>query len=87
MKPASSSAERSAWIAPGSQVPMAIPQGVWWVGIFWFAFMAVLIPLQAMARLLKGDRDGFEVLIGSLRVTDEISQAGVEQPVRLGDRP
>lgn len=69
------------------QVPMAIPQGVWWVGIFWFAFMAVLIPLQAMARLLKGDRDGFEVLIGSLRVTDEISQAGVEQPVRLGDRP
>ncbi len=60
------------------QVPMALPQGVWWAGIFWFAFMAVLIPLQALMRLFKGDRDGFEALIGSLRVTDEIEQAGIE---------
>lgn len=60
------------------QVPMALPQGIWWVGIFWFACMAVLIPLQAMARLLRRDGPGFERLVGSLRVTEEISQAGIE---------
>ena len=59
------------------QVPMAIPQGFWWAGIFWFAFVAVLIPLQAMFRLLGHDRPGFDALIGSLRVTEEMSQAGV----------
>jgi TRAP-type C4-dicarboxylate transport system permease small subunit len=59
------------------QVPMAIPQGVWWVGIFWFACVAVLIPIQAMVRLLRRDRPGFEALVGSLRVTEEMSHAGV----------
>lgn len=58
------------------QVPMAIPQSVWFVGIFWFACMAVLIPLQAMGRLLRGDERGFQALVGSLNVDEEISQAG-----------
>jgi TRAP-type C4-dicarboxylate transport system permease small subunit len=59
------------------QVPMAIPQGLWWAGIFWFAFVAVLIPLQAMTRLIRRDRHGFDAMIGSLRVTEEMSHAGV----------
>jgi hypothetical protein len=40
--------------------------------------MAVLIPLQAMGRLLRRDGPGFERLIGSPRVSDEISHAGIE---------
>jgi TRAP-type C4-dicarboxylate transport system permease small subunit len=63
------------------QVPMVIPQGVWWVGIFWFACMAVLVPVQAVLRLLRHDGEGFDALIGSLRVTEEMSQAGVERPL------
>lgn len=59
------------------QTPMALPQGIWCVGLFWFACMAVLIPLQAISRLIKRDRAGFNHLIGSLRVVDEIEQAGV----------
>lgn len=59
------------------QTPMVLPQGIWFVGLFWFACMAVLIPLQALGRLLKGDRVGFDRLIGSLRVSEEIEQAGV----------
>ncbi len=59
------------------QTPMIVPQGIWWVGLFWFACMAVLIPVQAIARLLARDRRGFDKLIGSLRVVDEIEQAGV----------
>jgi TRAP-type C4-dicarboxylate transport system permease small subunit len=58
------------------QTPMILPQGIWWVGLFWFAFMAVLVPVQAVARLVSGDRKGFDALVGSLRVTEEIEQAG-----------
>lgn len=61
------------------QTPMALPQSIWWVGIFWFACVAVLLPVQAVLRLLAGDGAGFDNLIGSLRVAEEISQAGVEQ--------
>lgn len=61
------------------QTPMALPQSIWWVGIFWFACVAVLLPIQAVLRLLAGDSRGFDALIGSLRVAEEISQAGVEQ--------
>ncbi len=64
------------------QVPMVIPQGIWWVGIFWFACVAVLIPIQAVMRLFANDRAGFDALIGSLRVTEEIEQSGVEQPAK-----
>jgi hypothetical protein len=42
--------------------------------------MAVLIPIQAIARLIAHDRAGFDALIGSLRVTEEIEQSGVENP-------
>lgn len=59
------------------QTPMVLPQGIWWFGLFWFACMAVLVPIQAAARLLKRDRAGFNHLVGSLRVVDEIEQAGV----------
>ena len=58
------------------QTPMVLPQGVWWVGLFWFACMSVLIPIQAVARLMARDRTGFDAMIGSLRVTEEIEQAG-----------
>jgi TRAP-type C4-dicarboxylate transport system permease small subunit len=58
------------------QTPMVIPQGIWWVGLAWFAAMAVIIPIQAIIRLSKGDGEGFDRLIGSLRVTEEIEQAG-----------
>jgi TRAP-type C4-dicarboxylate transport system permease small subunit len=63
------------------QTPMILPQGIWWVGLFWFACMAVLIPIQAIARLVARDRKGFDGLIGSLRVTEEIEQAGAGQAI------
>lgn len=58
------------------QTPMVIPQGVWWVGIAWFAVVAVLWPVHALLRWLAGDLAGADARIGSLRVTDEIEQAG-----------
>lgn len=58
------------------QTPMVLPQGIWWVGLFWFACIAVLTPIHALGRLLAHDRAGFDAAVGSLRVTDEIKQAG-----------
>ena len=60
------------------QTPMVLPQGVWWIGLLWFAFMAILLPLQAILRLLAADQRGFDRLIGSLRVTEELEQAGID---------
>ena len=59
------------------QTPMALPQSVWWGGIAWFAAIAILLPIQAALRLVRGDTAGFDAAVGSLRVTDEIRQAGV----------
>jgi TRAP-type C4-dicarboxylate transport system permease small subunit len=60
------------------QTPMVLPQSVWWIGLLWFACMAVLLPLQAILRLLAADERGFDKLIGSLRVTEELEQAGID---------
>ncbi len=60
------------------QTPMVLPQGVWWIGLLWFAFMAILLPLQAILRFLAKDQRGFDRLIGSLRVSEEIEQAGID---------
>ncbi len=62
------------------QVPMVLPQGIWWAGLFWFAAVAFIVPAQAVARLARGDVSGFDERIGSLRVTDEIDQAGIATP-------
>jgi TRAP-type C4-dicarboxylate transport system permease small subunit len=69
------------------QTPMILPQGIWWVGLFWFACMAVVVPVQAIGRLLRGDRPGFDSLIGSLRVTEEIEQAGAAQALKSEGKP
>jgi TRAP-type C4-dicarboxylate transport system permease small subunit len=62
------------------QTPMVLPQGVWWAGMLWFAIVAVLVPLHAVLRLLKGDTQGADALVGSLRVEEEIAQSGASAP-------
>ncbi|WP_108483761.1 TRAP transporter small permease subunit [Oceaniglobus ichthyenteri] len=57
------------------QIPIVIPQGLWWIGLFWFACMAVLAPVQAVLRLIRGDRAGFEAAIGSADLDAEIDEA------------
>ncbi|MCM0019165.1 MAG: TRAP transporter small permease [Tagaea sp.] len=60
------------------QTPMAVPQSVWFAGLFWFACMAVIVPLQAVLRLVAGDRPGFDAAVGPLKIDEEIEQAGVD---------
>lgn len=62
------------------QTPMAIPQVLWWLGLFWFASVAALIPAQAAWRLLQGDRAGFEALIGAPGVADALRDVSPDGP-------
>ena len=57
------------------RVPLILPQGIWWIGLFWFACMAVLAPVQAVLRLLRGDRAGFDAAVGSSDLDAEIAEA------------
>ena len=57
------------------RVPLVLPQGLWWLGLAWFACMAVLAPVQAVLRLLRGDRAGFEAAVGSADIDAEIADA------------
>jgi len=57
------------------RIPIVIPQGLWWIGLFWFACVAVLAPVQAVLRLMRGDRAGFEAAIGSADLDAEIDEA------------
>lgn len=59
------------------QVPLILPQGIWWLGFVWFATVAFLTPLFAIMRLLAGDRQGVEALISNPDLSDEFREIGI----------
>ena len=62
------------------QVPLIIPQSIWWLGLTWFATVAVLTPLYALARLLAGDTQGFDTAVSNASLNDELEQLGMTNP-------
>ena len=59
------------------QVPLIIPQGIWWVGLFWFATIACLTPIFAILRLLSRDTAGAEALISNPDLSEEMQEIGI----------
>jgi len=59
------------------RVPLILPQGIWWLGFVWFATVAFLTPLFAVARLLARDRQGAEALISNPDLSDEFREIGI----------
>lgn len=57
------------------RVPLVIPQGLWWLGLAWFACVAILAPVQAVLRLVRGDRAGFDAAVGPADLDAEIEDA------------
>jgi hypothetical protein len=45
------------------------------------------VPVQAIAKLIRRDRKGFDGLIGSLRVAEEIEQAGAGKAITPEAKP
>jgi len=60
------------------RVPLILPQGIWWLGFVWFATVAFLTPLFAIARLLAHDRQGAEALISNPDLSDEFREIGIQ---------
>lgn len=60
------------------QVPLILPQSVWWIGFFWFATVACLTPVLAAARLLAKDLSGAEALISNPQLSEEIEEIGID---------
>lgn len=67
------------------QVPLILPQGIWWLGLFWFACIAVLTPVLALARLLRGDPAGAKRLVGATDLAEELDMIGADK--RAGRKP
>lgn len=59
------------------QTPLLLPQSIWWVGLAWFATVAVLTPLYAIARLMRGDVDKAETLVGAPGLLEELRESGI----------
>ncbi len=66
------------------QVPLVIPQSIWWMGLVWFATVAVLTPLYAVVRIWAGDAPAFDAALSNASLTDELEQIGMPTP---GDPP
>lgn len=64
------------------QVPLVIPQGIWWLGFVWFATVACLTPIFAIARLLARDVEGAARLISNHELVDEIEDIGIDTGAR-----
>ncbi|MEM1044542.1 MAG: TRAP transporter small permease [Pseudomonadota bacterium] len=64
------------------QVPLSVPQAIWWVGLFWFATVAVLVPALAVVRYMRGDPEGFDALLSPSSLSEEIEQTGVDDRSR-----
>lgn len=60
------------------QVPLLLPQIIWWLGFVWFATVAFLTPLLAITHLFDRDAEGAESLISNPDLLDEIKDTGIE---------
>jgi len=64
------------------QVPLYLPQGVWWFGLFWFAIAAMLAPVSALIHLFRGDAAGYRRLLSSSELNEELAQTGHDLPAQ-----
>lgn len=60
------------------RVPLLLPQSIWWLGFVWFATVACLTPLFAIARLMARDLTGAEALVSNPDLSDEIKDIGID---------
>lgn len=60
------------------QVPLILPQGIWWLGFVWFATVACLTPVFAILRVLSRDMQGAQALISNPDLSDEFREIGFD---------
>lgn len=60
------------------QVPLILPQSIWWLGFAWFATVACITPILALIRIMSRDLKGAEILISNPDLSDEMKEIGIE---------
>lgn len=60
------------------QIPLTVPQSLWWLGLFWFATVAVLTPVIAVLKLLKGDTAAYADALSSADLAKEMAEIGIK---------
>jgi len=55
--------------------PLVIPQGLWFAGLTWFAFVCLQQMALVALALLCGDRDAAEAIVTTPDMADEIEEA------------
>jgi len=53
-------------------IPLAIPQGIWLVGLAWFALLALLYTVYGLVKCLRGQADVAHRRLGVASVEEEI---------------
>jgi TRAP-type C4-dicarboxylate transport system permease small subunit len=62
---------------------LAIPQGLWWIGIVWFAFVAVWLMVRTAVALLRRDLDTAQHVAGPAGIEEELAEALADANTRL----
>ncbi len=68
-------------------IPLVVPQGIWWLGIFWFSCCALVSCLVALAGVCRGRFDEVRASFGPASTQDEVRDStqgvlpGVAVPV------
>jgi TRAP-type C4-dicarboxylate transport system permease small subunit len=63
--------------------PLAWPQGVWTLGLAWFAFVALAVLLRAAHALVRRDLDGVSRIAGPAGIEEELEEAVADAETRL----
>jgi TRAP-type C4-dicarboxylate transport system permease small subunit len=56
-------------------IPLAIPQGMWWLGVMWFAFCAIAFFFMALWGVCAGRQDQVQGAFGPASLQDEIDDS------------
>ncbi|MCC7281227.1 MAG: TRAP transporter small permease subunit [Acetobacteraceae bacterium] len=55
--------------------PLVIPQGLWWLAVLWFTFVACWITLRTAAAVARGDAAAVRALAGPPGIEEELDEA------------
>lgn len=66
-------------------VPMALPQGLWLMGLVWFGLCALILLVVAFAAVIRGHHENVQTLFGIASVSDEV-EASMEGTDLAGKR-
>lgn len=68
-------------------MPLAIPQGLWLVGLVWFAVCAVVLLVVAVHAVLRGRHQEVQEMFGIATVSEEVEASMDGTGIQVAPRP